>query len=261
MRGRWVLAVGAVPMLLLVVVPVVALVLAVGPRGGEPSVLGRLGEPAVQEALVLSVVTTGLATLLSAVLGMPLAVLLARFRFWGREAVDTLVDLPMTVPPVVAGLALLLAFGRMGVFGGWLNAAGIRIPFTTAAVVIAQTFVAAPFFVRAARAGIEGVPVELEQAAMTLGRSPWSVFWTVTVPLARPALIAGLVLAWARALSEFGATITFAGNLPGVTQTLPLAVYGALESDLRLALSIAVVSLALAGGALVGARILGGAGR
>jgi molybdate transport system permease protein len=132
----------------------------------------------------------------------------------------------------------------------------VRIMFSTAAVVLAQVFMAAPFFVRAARAGFEAVPVSLEHAAMTLGRSRWSVFWTVAVPLAAPALLAGVVLCWARALSEFGATMMFAGNLPGVSQTLPLAVMSAMEADVNLAVSVSCLSLLLAVGALAGLRLL-----
>ena len=216
----------------------------------------RLGDPALAAAVRLSLLTSTIATALCVVSGLPFAYLLARFPFRGRAFVDTLVDLPMTLPPTVAGLALLLTFGRMGLLGSHLQQAGIDIAFSTAAVVLAQTFMAAPFFVRTARAGFEAVPREVEHAAMTLGRSRWGVFWSVSVPLAAPALLAGTVLAWARALSEFGATMLFAGNLPGVTQTLPLAVVSAMEgSDLSLAVSIAVVSLLLAFGALAGARL------
>lgn len=252
-EGRWALFLGAGCFVAFALLPVLGLLIYALP--GEP--LGRLGHPHVQAALRLSVVTSLVSTLLCIAMGLPVAYLLSRFSFRGRALVDTLIDLPMTLPPVVAGVALLLAFGRMHLLGRYLHAWGIQIPFTTTAVVLAQTFMAAPFFIRAARAGFSSVPVTLEHAAMTLGRSRWGVFWSVSVPLARPALLAGVVLAWARALSEFGATMLFAGNLPGVTQTLPLAVMAAFDTgDLPLAAAISLVSLALAFGALLGVRIL-----
>jgi molybdate transport system permease protein len=185
---------------------------------------------------------------------VPLAYLLARHRFRGRELLDTLIDLPITVPPVVGGVALLLAFGRRGLIGRSFEAMGVSIPFSTLAVVLAQVFIASPFFVKAARAGFESVPVRFESAARTLGAGPWRVFWTVTLPLARPSLLAGAVLCWARALSEFGATMMFAGNFPGRTQTLALAVMSAMESDLATALAVSSLSLALGLVALVLAK-------
>jgi molybdate transport system permease protein len=178
-------------------------------------------------------------------------------RFRGREVLDTLVDLPITIPPVVAGVALLLAFGRRGLIGRHLDAWGIEIAFTTVAVILAQAFIASPFYVKAARAGFASVDPRLEAAARTLGASRGRVFLTVTVPLAAPALLSGVVLAWARALSEFGATMMFAGNFAGRTQTLPLAVMTAIESDLETAVAISLVSLGLALLALVVARRLG----
>jgi molybdate transport system permease protein len=156
---------------------------------------------------------------------------------------------------VVAGVALLLAFGRRGLLGRPLELMGLSIPFSTVAVVMAQVFIASPFFVKAARAGFESVDARLEEAARTLGASRWRAFWTVTVPLARPSLVAGAALAWARALSEFGATMMFAGNLPGRTQTLTLAVMSAMESDLDTALAVSLLSLALALAALVVAKV------
>lgn len=248
------LGVASCGLLLLLGLPLAALFCAALP--GEP--WKYLSDPMVQAALRLSLVTSAISTALCVLLGLPAAYLLARFRVRGQEWIDTLIDLPMTLPPVVAGVALLLAFGRMGLLGRYFEAAGVRIAFSTTAVVLAQTFIAAPFFVRAARAGFEAVPVNLEHAAMTLGRSRWSVFWTVSAPLAWPALLAAGVLAWARALSEFGATIMFAGNLPGVSQTLPLAVMSAMETDLSLAVAISLLSLLLACFALVGVRLVTG---
>ena len=214
----------------------------------------QAGSAFALKALLLTLQTTLVATALSVLAGVPLAFLLARRRFPGRELLDTLIDLPITVPPVVGGVALLLAFGRRGLIGRELDAMGLHIPFSTVAVVMAQVFIASPFFVKAARAGFESVPRQLESAARTLGASPWHTFWTVTLPLARPSLLAGAVLCWARALSEFGATMMFAGNFPGRTQTLALAVMSAMESDLDTALSISALSLMLGIVALVLAK-------
>lgn len=251
-EGKPWLWVGSAFLLTLCVLPVVALLLAAFPV--RP--LSKLRDPMVLSALRLSVTTSLTSTLLCVAMGLPVAYLLARHRFAGKVVLDTVLALPMALPPVVAGVALLLAFGRAGIVGKHLDALGVRIPFTAAAVVMAQTFMAAPFFVRSARAGFEAVPLRLEHAAMTLGAGRWRVFWTVCVPLASPALLAGVVLAWARALGEFGATMMFAGNLPGVTQTLPLAVMSAMETNLDTAVSISVLSLLLAFGALVGTRLL-----
>jgi molybdate transport system permease protein len=157
--------------------------------------------------------------------------LLARYRFRGREIIDTLIDLPMVLPPAVAGVALLMAFGRRGILGPTLSDTfGIEIPFTTLAVIMAQAFVATPFYVKAAKAGFESIDRDLEHVSATLGVSRLQTFWSVTVPLSLPALLGGAVMAWARALGEFGATIMFAGNFMGRTQTMPLAIYGTMES-------------------------------
>lgn len=237
-----------------IALPLAALLLVLPP--GE--LLEHLRSPMALRALWLSVKTTLVATLLAVLLGTPLAYLLARFSFRGRDVLDTLVDLPITIPPVVAGVALLLAFGRRGLLGRHLDVLGVSVAFTTVAVVMAQLLIASPFFVKAARAGFESVDTRLEAAARTLGASPWRVFWTVTVPLARPALLSGVVLAWARALSEFGATMMFAGNFPGRTQTLTLAVMTALESDLETAVAVSALSLGLALVALVAAKRMAG---
>jgi molybdate transport system permease protein len=241
-------------LLLYIALPLAALLLVVPPA----DLASHIGSPMALRALWLSVRTTFVATALAVLLGTPLAYLLARYSFRGREVLDTLVDLPITIPPVVAGVALLLAFGRRGLLGRHLEVLGLSVAFTTVAVVMAQLLIASPFFVKAARAGFESVDARLEAAARTLGASPWRVFWTVTVPLARPALVSGIVLAWARALSEFGATMMFAGNFPGRTQTLTLAVMTALESDLETAVAVSAVSLALALVALVAAKRIAG---
>ena len=246
----------AVLLPLYILIPLVALPFFITPG----ALLEHLSSGMAMRALVLTIQTTLAATALCVALGTPLAFVLARSDFRGRDLVDTLIDLPMTIPPVVAGVALLLAFGRRGFIGEYLDLAGIQIPFTTVAVVMAQVFMASPFYVKTARAGFEAVDTKLEDVAGTLGASPWRVFWTVTVPLARPALIAATVLAWARSLSEFGATMMFAGNLPGRTQTLTLAVMSAMESDLDTAVAISILSLILALMALLVAKRLAGPG-
>jgi molybdate transport system permease protein len=227
-----------------VVVPLIALAFHVRPD----EFAAALGSPPARTALALSAFTTAVALGLALVFGTPLAYVLARVDFPGRRLVDAIVDLPIVVPPAVAGLALLLAFGRTGTFGPLLRSAGISLSFTTAAVVLAQLFVASPFYVRAARAGFASVDRTLEAASETLGMGPLRTFAFVTVPLAAPTLVGGAVLCWARALGEFGATIMFAGNLAGVSQTLPLAVYLNLESGnvtLAVALSLTLVAASL----------------
>jgi len=203
-----------------------------------------LGGAVVGQALGLSLVTSASSALLTLFFGTPLAYLLARRRFRGRQLVDTLVDMPLVLPPVVAGVALLMAFGRMGVVGRYLDMAGLRLGFGAVAVVMAQTFVSAPLYVRAARAGFASVDRRLESVSRTLGVTPFRTFIRVTLPLARPSLLAGLALAWARALGEFGATMMFAGNLAGRTRTLPLAILTSMEEDLDAALAISLLLLA-----------------
>ena len=205
-------------------------------------IIAALQTAAAQEALRLSIITTCCSLAITLLLGTPLAYVLARGNFPGRSLMDAIVDLPIVVPPAVAGLALLLAFGRNGTFGPLFGALGISLSFSTIAVIMAQTFVASPFYVRAARAGFAGVDRTLEAASATLGMGPLRTFAYITVPLAAPALIGGAVLSWARALGEFGATIMFAGNLQGVSQTLPLAVYLNLESgNLPVAIVLSVI--------------------
>ncbi|HEX6644071.1 MAG TPA: ABC transporter permease [Gemmatimonadales bacterium] len=242
------LAVGLVTAFL--VLPVVALLLRVSPRG----LLAELADPEVREALRLSLATSFAATALVVLLGLPLAWLLASARFPGKRILEVLVALPMVLPPTVAGLALLLAFGRAGLLGGAFSALGISIPFTTAAVVLAQMFVALPFFVGAAAAGIRGVSPLFGEVAATLGAPRWYAFLKVIVPLGLPGLVAGAAMGWARALGEFGATIIFAGNLAGVTRTMPLAVYVRFETDLESAVALSVTLLAVSFGVLLAVR-------
>lgn len=225
-------------------------------RAARPEALATLVGPVALEALRLSLVTTGAAMAVTVALGTPLAYLLARYRFRGRRLLDALVDLPVVLPPVVAGVALLLVFGRQGVLGAPLAEAGLSLAFTTTAVVLAQVFVASPFYVRALKVGFGAVPRELEAAALTDGANRWQAFWRITLPLAAPALVEGLVLAWARALGEFGATIVFAGSLAGRTRTLPLAIYAALERDLDAAVALAAVLAVVALGLFLAFRAL-----
>jgi molybdate transport system permease protein len=214
-----------------------------------------LGSGAVLDALVLSLGTTAVSLVLTVAIGTPLAYLLARRRFRGAWLVDLVLDLPLVLPPSVAGLALLLVFGRRGLLGGGLVGFGLAIPFTSIAVVLAQVFVSAPFYVRSARAGIAALPRDLEDAARVDGASEPGVFRHITAPLASPSLAAGLVLSWARSLGEFGATILFAGNIAGRTQTLPLVVYGQFQAgNLEAAVAAAAVLVLAAVGVLLAAR-------
>lgn len=215
----------------------------------------RLAEPGVLAALRLSLLTASLATVVCLLLGVPLAWLLARADFPGRRLVRALVTVPLVLPPVVGGVALLLVFGRRGLVGGWLDATfGFSLPFTTTGVVVAEAFVAMPFLVISVEGALRGADSRFEEAAATLGASRWTAFRRVTLPLIGPGVAAGAVLCWARALGEFGATITFAGNFPGRTQTMPLAVYLALEQDLDAAIVLSLVLLVVSVAILVGLR-------
>jgi molybdate transport system permease protein len=229
--------------LLFMVLPLVGL-LARAPWTSLPQ---RLTAPGVLTALRLSLQTATLATLLCLLLGVPLAWLLARVEFPGRRLVRALVTVPLVLPPVVGGIALLLVFGRKGLLGSWLDARfGITLPFTTTGVVLAEAFVAMPFLVIAVEGALRGADTRYEEAAATLGANRWTTFTHVTLPLVAPGIAAGAVLCWARALGEFGATITFAGNYPGITQTMPLAVYQAMESgDLSGAIVLSLILLAV----------------
>jgi molybdate transport system permease protein len=204
----------------------------------------RLTEPGVLAALRLSLITASLATVLCLLLGVPLAWVLARSGLPGRRFVRALVTVPLVLPPVVGGVALLLVFGRRGLVGEWLDATfGVTLPFTTAGVVLAEAFVAMPFLVISVEGALRAADSRYEEAAATLGAGRWTAFRRVTLPLIAPGVAAGAVLCWARALGEFGATITFAGNFPGRTQTMPLAVYLALEQDLDAAIVLSIVLL------------------
>jgi molybdate transport system permease protein len=214
-----------------------------------------LTEPDTLQALKLSLVASLSATGIALLLGVPLAWIYARVEFPGRALLRALTTLPMVLPPVVGGIALLLAFGRRGLLGSWLDTTfGITLPFTTAGVVMAETFVAMPFLVLTVEAGLRSMDRRYEEAARTLGASRWRVFTRVTVPLIAPSLFAGAVLCWARALGEFGATITFAGNFPGITQTMPLAVYLLLEANPEASFILSLVLLLISLLVLIGLR-------
>jgi molybdate transport system permease protein len=193
------------------------------------------------KALRLSLLTSTITTACAVVFGTPLAYMLARWKFRFKSWIELLVDLPIVLPPSVAGLALLIAFGRRGLFGPALGILGLSLPFTTLAVVLAQTFVAAPLYVRSARIGFTEIDRQLEEAAHVEGANQWQLFYEVMFPLAGRALLSGAILTWTRALGEFGATILFAGNLEGVTQTMPMAIYLGFERNLGIALALSVV--------------------
>lgn len=216
-------------------------------RAVQPGAVSALALPAAVEALRLTVGTTAISVALIVLFGTPLAYLLARYEdFRGRWLVDAIVDLPMVLPPVVAGVALLLVFGRRGLIGAPLADVGVTVVFSTAAVVLAQVFIASPFYVRALKVGFASVPRELEAAALTDGATRFQAFVRITVPIAFPSFVEGVVLSWARALGEFGATIVFAGSLAGRTRTMPLAIFGALERDLDAAIALSAVLTAVA---------------
>jgi molybdate transport system permease protein len=233
----WVFILPSLGLVGLLGLPLLALVWYAAGKGFIVNLLS----PTALSALKLSLLTSTTAVLLIIITGTPLAFILARWKFRGRTALEVLVDLPLVLPPSVAGLALLIAFGRQGVFGGWLNSVGITLPFTTAAVIMAQAFVSAPLFVRSARVGFAGIDRQVEEAATVEGANEWQLFRFIMFPLAGRALLTGLVLTWTRALGEFGATIMFAGNLQGKTQTMPLAIYLGFERGLGVAIALSVI--------------------
>lgn len=239
--------VSIVLLLLLLSLPLVALIV----RVPSSSVVDGLSDPAVLQALRLSLVTSLTATACVAALGLPAAYLLATRDFRGKRVLEALIDLPLVLPPTVAGLALLLAFGRAGLAGRALDLLGLQLPFTTLAVIVAQSFMALPLFVGASRAGFSSIERRYLDAADTLRASESHRFWRVVLPLAAPSILAGAAMTWARALGEFGATITFAGNLPGVTQTMPLAIYTALQTNLDSAIALSLVLMVTSLGLLI----------
>ncbi|GAA4613807.1 ABC transporter permease [Actinoallomurus liliacearum] len=250
-RAPWVLVLPALIGLAFLVLPLLGLLV----RAPWSTLGTRLVRSEILDALRLSLVSATLATLLCLLVGVPLAWVLARIDFPGRRLVRALVTVPLVLPPVVGGVALLLALGRNGLVGRWLDRwFGVTLPFTTAGVVLAEAFVALPFLVISVEGAVRAADLRYEDAAATLGASRWTTFRRVTLPLIAPGVGAGAVLCWARALGEFGATITFAGNFPGRTQTMPLAVYLALENDPQSAIVLSLVLLAVSVVVLAGLR-------
>ncbi len=246
----WPLGLAALPLLVFLLLPLLA-VLRFTPA---PMVLHYLGDPATTQAIVLSLTTSTITALSVLALGLPAAYLLARRPPRPARLLEVLIDLPTVLPPAVAGLALLMAFGRRGLLGNLLNGLGIQVAFTTAAVIMAQLFVSAPYFIKTAAVSLAAVSPDLEEAAAMDGAQPLQIFRLIMLPLAWRGIVGGLALCWARALGEFGATIIFAGNYPGRTQTMPLAVYIGFEIDLNQALTLAVILLAISFLVLTGVR-------
>lgn len=236
-RVRWLFILPSVLLLLFFALPLLALII----KAVSVDFLRSAVAPTALNALTLSLVTSSMATIVAAFFGTPLAYLLARWKFKHKSWIEVVLDLPIVLPPSVAGLALLMAFGRGGVFGAWLLSVGVTLPFTTAAVVLAQLFVAGPLYVRSARIGFSQIDAELEESARVEGASHLQLSMQIMVPLAARALATGAILTWTRAIGEFGATILFAGNLQGITQTMPMAIYLGLESDVSVALALAVM--------------------
>jgi molybdate transport system permease protein len=219
--------------------------------------LGSMSDPVVLNALWLSLLTATASTIIVLTFGTPIAYINAHYNYRGKTIVDTITDIPAVMPPAVAGLALLMAFGRRGILGQYLHLFGIDIAFTTAAVILAQVFVASPFYIRQARIGFQSVDSQYEDAARTMGSSRVRTFTRISLPLASAGLLSGAIMAWARALGEFGATIMFAGNMPGRTQTMPLAIYSSLEGDMVPALSISIVLVTISFGVILVVKLLG----
>lgn len=235
--AEWLFVLPSLLLLALLALPVLALLW----RAGTEGMLSLIAQPSAVSALKLSLMTSTVSVLIAIVTGTPLAFVLARRKFKGKAFLELVIDLPVVLPPSVAGIALLIAFGRQGVFGAWLSSVGLTLPFTTTAVVLAQTFVSAPLFVRAARIGFAEIEHQIVEAAYVEGSNEWQLFRYLMFPLARRAVLSGAILAWTRAIGEFGATILFAGNLEGVTQTMPLAIYLGLERSLGIALALSTV--------------------
>jgi molybdate transport system permease protein len=229
--------VSSLPLFIFLLLPLAALLLRTSPS----RLVTNLTQPYILKAVGISLKTTFGATLVIILFGTPVAYILARRQVPFRRLIDTLLDLPIVLPPAVAGIALLMAFGRQGIMGGLLESLGIHLAFTPTAVLLAQTFIAAPFFIKSASIGFANIDSELEQAASLDGASSWQLFRFLTIPLAWSALLSGAVMSWARALGEFGATIIFAGNFPGRTQTMPLAIYMGFELDLEMAITLSVI--------------------
>ncbi len=234
---EWLFILPSLLLLALLALPILALLW----RAGVNGIFLFITQPNAIAALRLSLITSSFSVGIAMLMGTPLAFVLARRTFMGKTILELAIDLPIVLPPSVAGIALLIAFGRQGVFGSALSSIGISLPFTTTAVVLAQTFVSAPLFVRAARIGFAEIDPQIVEGAYVEGSNEWQLFRFLMVPLAGRAILSGAILAWTRAIGEFGATILFAGNLEGVTQTMPLAIYLGLERSLNIALALSTV--------------------
>ncbi|MBK8046037.1 MAG: molybdate ABC transporter permease subunit [Anaerolineales bacterium] len=234
------------------VIPLLVLIL----RGITQQFLAYLSDPTLLSAVALSLVTSTLSTFLALAAGTPLAYVLGRVSFPGKSWLELPLDIPVVLPPLIVGIALLLTFGRNGLLGRPLDLLGIRLPFTTAAVVLAATFIAAPLYLRTARIGFAMVPQELREEAIVEGANEWQVFRHVMLPLSWRALLGGLILCWTRALGEFGATIVFAGNMVGRTQTMPLAIFIGFETNLSIALALSVILVAVSVLVLIGLKLV-----
>jgi molybdate transport system permease protein len=239
-------------MLAYLILPILALLFSTTPA----ELLNNLTRPIVYQAILISLWTSAIAVLVTVIFGIPVAYLMARRQFRFKRVVDSVLDLPTVLPPAVAGVALLMIYGRRGILGGWLEHFDIHIAFTPIAVIIAQIFIASPFFIKSAAIGFGNVEPELEQAAALDGASSWYIFRMITLPLSRIALLSGLVLMWARALGEFGATIIFAGNFPGLTQTMPLAIYLGFEMNTSYALTLSVILIGISFMTLIAVKSL-----
>jgi molybdate transport system permease protein len=246
----------AVPIALLLLFIVIPLVALIWRAIIDPAFWPSMTKPVVLKALWVTLITSAATLLVSLAVGTPLAYLLARRQFPVKWLVETITDVPLVLPPVTAGVALLMAFGRRGVLGPQLEVLGIELPFSMPAVVMAQAFVAGSFYVRGAKLGFTSIAPEVEEAAAIDGASVLKSFWHVTLPLALPGIASGIVLCLARAVSEFGATLMFAGNFAGRTQTMSLAIMAAIESDLSAALALAVLLVVLAAIVLIMSRLL-----
>jgi molybdate transport system permease protein len=227
----------SLPMLLFFLLPILAIFI----KTPFDSLVSNLREENAAKAIGLSLFTAFTTTAITVAFGTPVAYLLSQKKSRIYRVVDTLVDLPTVLPPAVAGVALLMAFGRKGIFASWLTQYGISIPFTTIAVIMAQTFIAAPLFIKSAMISFSGIEKELKQAAALDGANRWQIFRYIVLPLSWMGMLSGCVMTWARALGEFGATIIFAGNFPGRTQTMPLAIYIGFEIELNVALTLSVI--------------------
>jgi molybdate transport system permease protein len=231
----------SIPLLLFFLLPILAIFI----KTPINSILVNLSERNAVKAISLSLFTSSITALITIIFGTPVAYLLSQKKTRIFRVVDTLVDLPTVLPPAVAGVALLMAFGRKGIFSSWLTAYGISIPFTTIAVIMAQTFIASPLFIKSATISFSGINNELKQAAALDGASRWQIFRYIVLPLSWMGMLSGCVMTWARALGEFGATIIFAGNFPGRTQTMPLAIYIGFEIELNVALTLSIILITI----------------